>query len=245
MLRDIIQHGRSILRTYQTGGRSPSGVPLPPGQFRMGGHNFETDEAFVASAVREVDLLGRHGLTATSRVIDWGCGAGRLAVGIRETLGDVGDYHGVDVQEPLIRWARRHLGGDGFRFTHVDVANPRYNPGGSARHRIPGEDGGCDVFYANSVFSHMLDDQARAYLAEFARLLAPDGVGVFTAFVEDEVDPVVENPPDYGPLAWSGRAHCVRYDRGFFDAMVDESGLRLVDFEHGTRSDGQSLYVVG
>ena len=70
-----------------------------------------TDESlmarlFVNAGVRDVrQLRQRAGLGRRKRVLDWGCGAGRLAVGIKHLLGHVEDYHGVDVQPALIEWA--------------------------------------------------------------------------------------------------------------------------------------------
>lgn len=212
----------------------------------MGGVHFHRDEDFVASALREVDRLAdKAGLTAQSRLLDWGCGAGRLAVGVIEKYGRIGQYHGVDVQKPLIAWADRHIGNrDGFRFTHVDLANARYNPAGRRARTIPGGSGEFDVFYAYSVFSHLTGEDTRLYLQEIGRLLTGGGRAFVTAFVEDDVENEAENPPGYGPMTWSGPLHCVRYRREFFDKMVADAGLSVVVHEHGQETDGQSLYVL-
>lgn len=232
-------------RVHTAHGRSPSGAPLPPLAFRMGGEHFRSDAAFVSSAVREVERLEEAAeLSVGSRLLDWGCGAGRLAVGVVERYGRLSEYHGVDVQLPLIRWAAKHLGPrPGFRFTHVDLANSRYNPAGRAVQTIPGESGTYDVFYAYSVFSHLLEDDTRAYLKEVARLLSPGGRAFVTAFVEDVVEDVVENPEGYGPFDWSGPLHCVRYRREFFEELAESAGLRVEQHKHGQETDGQSLYV--
>ncbi|MGN6612891.1 MAG: hypothetical protein ACTHLJ_14050, partial [Angustibacter sp.] len=110
---------RDRLLVSRTHGRSPGGLPLPPTAFRMGGRHFETDEAFVSSARQEVRRLAAVGLTRESRLLDWGCGAGRLALGTLEEWGGVARYDGVDVQEHLIRWAQQHLRHPGYTFTHV------------------------------------------------------------------------------------------------------------------------------
>jgi cyclopropane fatty-acyl-phospholipid synthase-like methyltransferase len=227
-------------------GTSPAGVKLPPTVYRMGGVHFRQDDAFVASAVAEVGRLEELiGLTAQSRLLDWGCGAGRLAVGIVEKLGRIDQYHGVDVQQHLVDWAQRHLGDrPGFTFTHVDLANPRYNPGGSPERSIPGATADYDGFYAYSVFSHLMGDDTSAYLGEVARLLRPGGRAFVTAFVEDDVPDQVENPVGYGPLEWRGPLHCVRFDRQFFEGMVRDAGLEVGSLEHGTEADGQSLYIL-
>lgn len=245
-MKRALKDAAGILQKYRTHGTASSGVPLPPLQYRMGGEHFRSDDAFVAAAVADVKRLASlAGLDRGSRLLDWGCGAGRLAVGIAEQFGSIADYHGVDVQRPLIEWAQRHIGRrQGFRFTHVDLANARYNPAGEQRRVMPGSAGEYNVFYAYSVFSHMLGDDSLPYLQELARVLSPGGVGFFTAFVEDGVERETENPSDYGPMRWNGNLHCVRYDRTYFDGLVEVAGLKIIGFEHGTETDGQSLYRV-
>lgn len=244
MLKSALRHVRDTVNGYRSVGASAGGVPLPPGSFRMGGRHFEDDASFVESAVREVQRLEHHGMRRTSRVLDWGCGAGRLAVGLQEHWGRIGDYHGVDIQRPLIQWAKRHLAHGPYTFTHLDAANDRYNPGGEARHEIPGEDAAYDVVYAYSVFSHMVGSDVRTYMTEVRRLLRSDGFAFFTAFVEDDVEPETHNPEGYGPMTWSSPLHCVRYDRDHFQGFLDAVGLRTDHFEHGSETDGQSLFVV-
>jgi SAM-dependent methyltransferase len=224
------------------GRRKPA---LPPGKYRMGGAHFKDDDAFVRTAVRDVRRLERTcGLTAQSALLDWGCGAGRLAVGIREHLGRIRDYHGVDVQAELIEWAQANLAGPGFRFTCLDVSNERYNPDGSKERTIAAEPGSIDVLYAYSVFSHMTDEDTAAYLALIGKALTPTGRAMVTCFVEEGVPAWEENPSDYGPLDWKGRLHCTRFDRRHFEVRVQEAGLAVDRFVYGRETDGQSMYVL-
>ena len=221
------------------------GALLPPPSIRAGGAHFQDDAAFVAAAVRDVERLEDYaGLSRASRLLDWGCGAGRLAVGVKRRLGNVADYHGVDVRRSAVGWAQRHLTDDHTRFSLVDAANARYNPNGTATAVIPAEPGSVDVFYAYSVLSHMLVDDLRAYAPVIAGLLAPRARALLTAFVEEDVPDCAENPPGYGPLSWNGRLHCVRYERRFFEDVLRGVGLVVERFEHGQETDGQSLYVI-
>lgn len=221
-------------------------IPLPPLHLRMGGKHFKDNGDFVRKAVRDVTVLEeRAGLTTESRVLDWGCGAGRLAIGIRHKLGHVADYHGVDIQPKLLGWAKDKLTDEHTRFTLVDAHNARYNPDGEASFRIPGKSRTVDVLYAYSVLSHMLTDDLAGYGATIARLLKPGtGRAWVTAFVEDDVPDCVENPDDYRKLEWSGALHCVRYDRRFFEQTLWDAGLAVVEFVHGQETDGQSMYVL-
>ncbi|WP_139980003.1 class I SAM-dependent methyltransferase [Nocardioides litoris] len=220
-------------------------IPLPPYELRMGGKHFKKDHAFVNAGVRDARVLRqRAGLGRRKRVLDWGCGAGRLAVGIKHLMGDVEDYHGVDVQPTLVAWAQEHLADDRFRFTLVDAHNARYNPDGRPSYDIPGEDGSVDVLHGYSVLSHMTASDVAGYARTIARLLAPDGRAALTAFVEEEVPDCVENPEGYLPIPLKGELHCVRYERHFFEATMWDAGLAVSDFAHGRETDGQSMYVL-
>jgi SAM-dependent methyltransferase len=210
----------------------------------MGGVHFLDDAAFVASAQRDVARLAEQGLTRESALLDWGCGAGRLAIGVLETWGGIARYDGIDVQKDLITWAERHIARDSIRFTHVDIANARYNRTGSLERGIPGDTSAYDALYGYSVLSHMDASELAVYLREIRRVLKPDGFAWVTAFVEDGVPDVSENPDGYGPLPWAGALHCVRFDRAYFDSAARSADLRVQLFEHGQETDGQSLYVL-
>ena len=211
----------------------------------MGGAHFRTDEGFVSGAVADVEKLQRTvGLSPDSRVLDWGCGAGRLNVGIKHVFGHVRDYHGIDVQKPLVRWARRHLADDHSRFALAEDHNARYNPDGVATHRLARRSDNVDVFHAYSVFSHMGTADVAGYSRDIARVLAPQGLAWVTAFVEDDVPHETENPAGYGDLDWSGPLHCVLFNRSFLEGVFAGAGLEVVGFEHGQETDGQSAYVL-
>jgi len=220
-------------------------APLPPGKYRMGGTHFKNDKAFIRTAVRDVRRVVEYcDLNAGSSLLDWGCGAGRLAVGVREEFGRIRDYHGVDIQPELIEWADINLAGEGFRFTCLDVSNERYNPDGSPERTLAAEPGSVDAFYAYSVFSHMNDVDTPAYLRLIGEALAPAGRALVTCFVEEDVDAWEENPQGYGPLEWKGPMHCTRFERTHFEAHVQAAGLAVDRFEYGRETDGQSLYVL-
>ena len=222
-----------------------SEIPLPPQDLRMGGAHFLEDADFVEGGVRDVRVLRRRaGLTRESRLLDWGCGAGRLAIGVKTLLGHVEDYHGIDIQPHLLEWARDNLTDEHTRFTLVDAQNKRYNPSGTTSYEIPAEPGSVDVFYAYSVFSHMLADDVAGYSRTIASLLAPRGRAWLTAFVEEDVPDCVENPRDYRKLRWRGPLHCVRYERRFFESTLWDAGLAVTEFVHGRETDGQSMYVL-
>ena len=226
------------------------GIELPPASIRLGGHNFEDDRDFLDAAIRDATRLQRDlGVTASSRVLDIGCGVGRLPIGLRAVFAQMPPYFGIDVAAGVVRWCQAHIKDPAATFIHVDLANDRYNPRGkpAARSlRLPFPDRSFDAIYLYSVFSHMLMPDIDAYLREFERLLAPGGTVFLTAFVENDVDDLEINPRGYGsfPGEWDGALHCVRFDRAFFEHHVVAAGLEIARFDHASDTDGQSAIYI-
>jgi SAM-dependent methyltransferase len=120
------------------------------------------------------------GLRPQDRVLDIGCGIGRMARALSGVLRPPGSYDGFDVAPSGIEWCRAHYHGTPapFRFAHADLGNSVYNPGGPgdpASFRFPYADDSFDLAIATSVFTHLLPRAADHYLAEAARVLAPAG----------------------------------------------------------------------
>src|SRR5438034_7342972 len=230
---------RSLLRRDRV---VRGGTVLPPRPLRLGGPSFADDDRFLKTAQDEARrLVTSLGLSSSSRVLDVGCGVGRLAIGILSEVGDIREYWGVDVDERSVQWCRQYVEREHprFRFVRLDVGNPRYNPSGQALMpglRLPFPDHAFEIIYLYSVFSHMLEEDARLYLAEFHRLLVPSGRLFLTAFAEDAVPRGTINPPGYR-RPWSGPLHCVRYETGFLRPMVSESGLTIDRTEYATEAD--------
>jgi SAM-dependent methyltransferase len=112
-------------------------------------------------------LVERLGLKEGARVLDVGCGTGRLAQWIAERVGTRGAVAGIDPLEERIRIARSRGGGSG-RF---EV--------GQAEDLRAFDDASFDAVCLASVF-HWVADKAKA-LAEVRRVLRPGGrLGVTT-----------------------------------------------------------------
>lgn len=137
-------------------------------------------------------LVTLAGLRPDHRVLDIGCGAGRMAVPLARLLGPQGRYDGIDVVPAAIRWCRRHVAPlhPGFRFHLADLRNARYNPGGgtdAASYRFPFADSAFDTILLASVLTHLAPEAVARYLDEVARLLAPGGCCLASVFVLDDL----------------------------------------------------------
>lgn len=137
------------------------------------------------------------GLTSDDRVLDIGCGIGRIArVMVPVLEPPTGSYDGFDVSRHGITWCASHYTNPlvPFRFEHVDLYHPEYNPGGGGnaeQFRFPYPDASFDLAIATSVFTHLLDGAVAHYLAETSRVLAPGG-RLFATWLA--LDP--QRPPD-------------------------------------------------
>jgi ubiquinone/menaquinone biosynthesis C-methylase UbiE len=223
------------------------GLTLPPASLRFCGDEFKDDAYFVKSARLEVKRLIEHaGLSVGSRVLDIGCGPGRLAIGIIAELGSVASYIGVDVNEPALEWCQRHIAPahPNFRFVRFDDENERYNPKGKAKNTpLPAADASVDVINLYSVFSHLTYGNVVKTLKEMRRVIKPRGRVFLTAFVEENVPNYAINPPNYQEH-WVGALHCVRFDREFFESMLNEAGFLVTEFVHGRETNGQSAFYL-
>jgi SAM-dependent methyltransferase len=108
-----------------------------------------------ASAVNR--SFARHGVAAGSRVLDFGCGSGRVS----RHLARRWEMYGCDIDAAAIRWSASNLSG-------TFVTNGPRPP-------LPFPDGHFQAVLSISVFTHLDWDAQRAWAAEMGRI--PGGGG--------------------------------------------------------------------
>lgn len=167
-----------------TGARGPM-VP-PRGRIFIGSGDFvRTGEEI------KKQLIDLGGLQPGSRVLDVGCGIGRVAVPLTDFLDDKGSYEGFDIVKSAIRWCTQkiHSSYPNFRFTHIDLKNDLYNLGTNKEAKdfvFPYDDGEFDLVFLTSVFTHMVLADVENYLEQIHRVLKPGGTCFATFFMINE-----------------------------------------------------------
>jgi SAM-dependent methyltransferase len=184
--------------------------------------------------VLAVELQNRAGLKRDSQVLEIGCGCGRFAFALSDTLED-GAYTGIDIDAPSIASAKNNafLSKKKFRFEHLDVHNAEYNPTGEVpanEYRFEFDDNSFDVVFLVSVFTHMLPEDVRNYIKEIGRMLKPGRHLMFTTFVMDAGTNFDGNHFVYGTGPYRSshpEMHeiCVGYFIGFIDECLRDAGL--------------------
>lgn len=120
----------------------------------------------------QLDFLKSQGLSPASRLLDIGCGPGRLARRVCPYL-DVGNYLGVDISDACIKYAINLALDEGWSSRAPLFVN------GSVE-RLESIDGMVDFAWAHSVFTHLPPQEIDVWVRRLTRLLKLGGVFLFT-----------------------------------------------------------------
>ena len=136
-------------------------------------------------------LIGNAKLLPSHRVLDVGCGCGKLARPLTTYLNSKGGYDGIDITREVINWCKeRYQNYPNFRFYFADLYSERYNPKGAfnaSNYKFPFPNNEFDVVYVGSVFTHMVSEDMDNYIAEIARVMKLGGICLATYFILDAV----------------------------------------------------------
>ena len=230
-----------------TGKRDPM-IP-PRGMIFIGSGDFrEMGNTLRDQLVELGDLQPRH------RVLDVGCGIGRVAVPLTGYLSREGSYEGFDIVRSGIRWCNRRIGSSypNFRFIHVDLKNDLYNlsTGKEARNFIfPYADEEFDMVVLTSVFTHMVLEDTDHYLEQIHRVLKPGGACFSTFFLmNDRARTLLEQSGKKMFATRLGHHYLfhprvreanVAYDEAYLTAeMIEAKGFRMEQVHYGFWAGG-------
>ncbi len=219
-------------------------LPLPPLEI-AGRRTGALDRADPYGDYERIGLLCRNAIVSRlppgwnwegRSALDFGCGAGRV---LRHFVpeSDLCEFHGCDIDEPAIAWARKHLAPPFKLFLSREMP-PLERPSSS-----------FDLVWATSVFTHLHETWSR-WMLEMHRLLRPGGI-LMASYLGERQQWILGEPwaderigmnvispgldwDSGGPVVfhseWWLRAH---WGRAFETLSIEEEGL-----------EGQGLVVM-
>jgi len=214
--------------------------PMVPPQWKIfvGGGNFEAIGKVFFNYFKE---LGQ--LKPDDKVLDVGCGQGRMAIPLTSYL-QKGEYEGLDIVEQGIKWCKKKitLKHKNFNFQLADIYNRYYNPKGkykSSEYNFPYRDASFDFIFMTSVFTHMLPSEVENYLKETSRVLKPGGRCLITWFIlnEESQKLIAENQSsldfkfeyaNYTTVDESLPEIGVGFNESYIRSLYEKNGLSLV-----------------
>jgi len=188
-------------------------------------------------------------LHADDRILDVGCGLGRVAWPLAQQLGERGRYDGIDTVPDYYDWCANGLGLDAerFRFHLADVYSSFYNPAGAVKPEafaFPFDDRSFTLAVATSLFTHLSAAATANYLREIVRMLEPGG-RLFASFfiLDDDSRRAVETGPTAPPFTHpfehgllsdpENPDFAVAFDGWWLKSVVLEAGFEILVYTPG------------
>jgi 2-polyprenyl-3-methyl-5-hydroxy-6-metoxy-1,4-benzoquinol methylase len=142
----------------------PSDVPLPPSKLTnraiwMGPRTFDKWGYALKRKYDEAVSLYTTKPREEQRLLDWGCGSGRMAKYLARECA----YTGIDIDREAIEWCRANIKNANFELQGLEA-------------RTKFADASFDAVIGISIFTHLREEEQFAWLKELSRVVRPDGV---------------------------------------------------------------------
>lgn len=145
-------------------------VVLPPPYFLYETFNlnyFSYYEKGIDTAKWLINHLEKHTSLNNIRILDWGCGPGRIISRLPEFLIDNCEFYGSDYNTKYIEWCKKNL-------KNIHFSTNKLEPS------LVHEANFFNVIYGISIFTHLSEDMHYQWFRELLRTLKKDGILLLT-----------------------------------------------------------------
>ncbi len=109
----------------------------------------------------------KHIVLENKKILDWGCGPGRIIRHLPNVIGNGCEYYGTDYNNQSIEWCKQNLNNIYFNNNTLEA-------------NLPYEDNYFDIIYGISIFTHLSEQLHYDWYKELHRILKPGGIMFLT-----------------------------------------------------------------
>ncbi len=146
-------------------------IELPPDYliYESFGINYEKFYTQSIETVRWLtNHIEQHMVLKNKRILDWGCGPGRIIRHLPDVIGNDCEYYGTDYNKKSIEWCAANLPGISFNLNSLNA-------------ELPYENNFMDVIYGISILTHLSGQKHYEWYNELYRILKPGGIMFLTS----------------------------------------------------------------
>ena len=209
--------------------------------YRVAGHfnveHFYQSGLLSANFIAATLKKNRLDLDDLLRILDFGCGCGRVARHWQNLAGP--EIHGCDYQGPLVRWCQKNLTFGRFEQNGLGT-------------RLSYPDRNFGFIYAISVFTHLDEQSQRFWIGELSRTLMDGGYLMITVhgttrlaeLSAGEQESFRTGRPIFHLKRYSGTNVCAIYHPKMYVEEIFGREFKLMDFMPGGALDAnQDVYL--
>lgn len=109
------------------------------------------------------DYFKKHIELEEGKILDWGCGPGRVIRHLPSIIGDGCEFYGTDYNPKSIDWCSKNLSNIKFNCNSLEAS-------------LPYPDNFFDAIYGISIFTHLSEQLHYDWYDELLRVLKPNGI---------------------------------------------------------------------
>ena len=150
--------------------RNNPNVKLPPDYLLYESFQIDYERYYTASRDTARDIVNsfkKYIDLKDKKILDWGCGPGRVIRHLPSIVGNGCAYYGTDYNQKSIDWCSKNLPEISFNRNTLEA-------------KLPYDDNFFDVIYGISIFTHLSEQLHYDWYQELYRVLKPDGIMLLT-----------------------------------------------------------------